>query len=278
MEKLTTAFVFYIGICGFVWAGFVRLEGLLKADTRTQIASWVSGSQQQDNDSRWPATFGVVFDRVFTEKHWSWRCFRRSCVASLLAVVVMTAVLSMVNRELGNGFWEEPLALITVPIFAGIFNLFPDYLSLLETRFVLRRMAKGNAGTFKLFGWLIFDAVVTLGIFAAPLLAIFLLIPGLEVKGAVEFMTGGLLYLFGVESRDGFFGIFIYSTFFTSVWVWLYVFAGIAVRLIYRAKRIQTFVDKHLDVATRPLSVMGVVLIVVFTITYWPAIAMVGGS
>ncbi|MCZ6733371.1 MAG: hypothetical protein O7B27_12645, partial [Gammaproteobacteria bacterium] len=93
----------------------------------------------------------------------------------------------------------------------------------------------------------------------------------------VEVMPGALLSLFGVEDPDNAFGgIFLYSTFFTSVWVWLYVFSGIALRLVYRAKRIQTFVDKHLDVATRPLSVMGVVLIVVFTITYWPAIAMVG--
>ncbi len=94
----------------------------------------------------------------------------------------------------------------------------------------------------------------------------------------VESIVPALLSIFDVQYEGGLLGIFLYSTFFTSVWVWLYVFSGIAVRLVYRTKRIQTFVDKHLDVATRPLSVMGVVLIVVFTIVYWPAIAMVGGS
>ncbi len=276
MEKLTTAFVIYIGICGFVWAGFVRLEPLLKEDTRDKIANWVRGSKHGDADNRWPATFAVVFDRVFTEKHLSWGCFWRSCVASLLAVVVMTAVLWVVNSQVRDRLVENPGILVGVGMLTGIFNLFPDYLSLLETRFVLRRMAKGGGGVFKLFGWLIFDAVVTLGIFVAVFLAFFVVAESSLLPLMVEFIAAGLLSIFGVQKEGALFGIFVYSTFFTSVWVWLYAFSGIAVRLVYRAKRIQTFVDKHFDVATRPLSVMGVVLIVMFTITYWPAIAIVG--
>ncbi len=273
MEKLATAFGIYIAICGFVWLVFVRLEPLLKKDTRDQIASWVRGSQQRDADNRWPATFSIVFDRVFTKKHLSWACFWRSCVASVLAVVVMAAVVDMVNP--GSAFYFDLEWLFFVGI-GGIVNLFPDYLSLLETRVVLRWMAKGRAGAFRLFGWLIVDAVVTVGICAVGLLALIALLFGWGVNTLVAVMRDALLSLFGVEAEGAQFGIFLYSTFFTSVWVWLYVFAGIAVRLIYRAKRIQTFVDKHLDVATRPLSVMGVVLIVVFTITDWPAIAIVG--
>ncbi len=108
MEKLTTAFGIYIFICGFVWAVFVRLEPLLKDDTRNKIASWVGGSKYGDADNRWPATFGVVFDRVFTEKHLSWGCFWRSGVASLLAVVLMTAILFVVNSGVRNDLWEDP--------------------------------------------------------------------------------------------------------------------------------------------------------------------------
>ena len=197
-----------------MWAGFVRLEGLLKAETRTQIASWVSGSQQRDGDSRWPATFGVVFDRVFTEKHQSWGCVWRSSVASLLAVVVMTAVLYMVNSGVRRGFDGAGLArLLEIGILAGIFNLFPDYLSLLETRLVLRRMAKGSAGAFRLFGWLIFDAVVTVGIFAMAWLVLTVFVASSEVKH-VEVMLNGLLSLFGVESLEAGLGIYLYSTFF----------------------------------------------------------------
>ncbi len=172
MDRLTTAFITYIGICGFVWALFVRLEPLLKKDARDQIANWVSGSKHGDADNRWPATFGVVFDRVFTEKHLSWGCFWRSCVASLLAVVLMTAILFVVNSGVRNQLLGDPQWIVVIGIGAGIINLLPDYLSLLETRFVLRWMAKGGAGAFKLFGWLIFDAVVTLGIFTTAVLAL----------------------------------------------------------------------------------------------------------
>ncbi len=286
MEKLAAAFGISfgidIGVCGFVWALFVRLEPLLKDDTRKKIASWVRGSKHGDADNRWPATFGVVFDRVFTEKHLSWGCFWRSCVASLLAVVLMTAILYVVNSGFRNLLWEEPGIILVIGIGAAILNLLPDYLSLLETRFVLRRMAKGGAGPFKLLGWLIFDAVVTLGIITTALLLVIVDrrldqdTQALELL--VKIIVDSLMSIFGVQGRDALGGIFLYSTSFTSVWIWLYAFSGIAVRLVYRAKRIQTFVDKHLDVATRPLSVMGVVLIAVFTIVYWPAIAMVGGS
>ena len=277
MEKLTTAFVIYMGICGFVWAGFVRLEPLLKKVTRDKIANWVRGSKYGDADNRWPATFGVVFDRVFTEKHLSWGCFWRSCVASLLAVVLMTAILFVVNSSVRDDLWGDPGVILVIGFAAGILNLLPDYLSLLETRFVLRWMAKGGAGAFKLFGWLIFDAVVTFGIITAAFLVLFMLAPAGD-RAAVEIIAAGILSIFGVEGGWAAMGIFLYSTFFTSVWVCLYAFSGITLRLVYRAKRIQTFVDKHLDVATRPLSVMGAVLIVAFTIVYWPVIAMVGGS
>ncbi len=56
MEKLAAAFGIYfgiyIGICGFVWALFVRLDPLLKKDTRKKIANWVSGSKHGDADTR----------------------------------------------------------------------------------------------------------------------------------------------------------------------------------------------------------------------------------
>jgi hypothetical protein len=279
MEILAAAFAIYIFICGFVWAVFVRLEPLLKDDTREKIATWVSGSKHGDADNRWPATFGVVFDRVFTEKHLSWGCFWRSCVASLLAVVLMTAILFVVNSSVRNLPWGDPKAILGIGVIAGMLNLLPDYLSLLETRFVLRRMAKGGAGAFKLLGWLIFDAVVTLGIFTTALLLLLgLTVSEDPVEVVVYTIVPSLLSIFGVQNVFALWGIFLYSTFFISVWVWLYAFSGIAVRLVYRAKGIQTFVDKHLDVTTRPLSVMGVVLIVVFTIVYWPAIAIVGGN
>ncbi len=282
MEKLAAAFGIYIFICGFVWVVFVRLEPLLKKDTRNKIASWLRGSKHRDADNRWPATFGVVFDRVFTEKHLSWGCFWRSCVASLLAVVLMAAILIVVNSSVRDELWGDPEIsfighfeiILVIGILAGILNLFPDYLSLLETRFVLRWMAKGGAGAFKLFVWLIFDAVVTMGIFTMAMLAYGLFI-GEDPVGVMQAIVSGLLSIFGLQ-EETIVGIWLYSTFFTSVWVWLYAFSGIAVRLVYRAKSIQTFVDKHLDVATRPLSVMGAVLIVSFTIVYWPAIAIVG--
>lgn len=293
MTGFATALGIYAAICGLLWAGFVRLEGLLKEDTREGIGKWVRGAELTDRKERWPATFVAVFDRVFGEKHLSWQCFWRSCVASALAVVVITVAGIALNATFEQKVGQDVLvSLIFIGLMGALVNLFPDYISLLETRFVIRCMSgrqdarydesldkpqnpHGQAGALRLLGWLIFDAIITLAIIVMAILVPFFLFSSTPtVSSFVQLVMGGLGLPFGGSEDSIGLGVFIYSTFFTSVWVWLYAFSGIAVRLVYRVKRIRAFLDTHLDLANRPMSVMGGTLIVIFTVIYWPAIAI----
>ena len=47
------------------------------------------GADLPEELPNWPSMFVALFDRVFTEKHLSWRCFRRSSVASVATVLVI---------------------------------------------------------------------------------------------------------------------------------------------------------------------------------------------
>lgn len=54
--------------------------------------------------------------------------------------------------------------------------------------------------------------------------------------------------------------VMLYSTMFTSVWVWLYVLAGLVLRLFRPVFESLDLLKRHLNVETRPVHAMGVLI------------------
>ena len=65
-----------------------------------------------------------------------------------------------------------------------------------------------------------------------------------------------------------FVGIFIYSTFLTSVWVWLYALSGFLVKGIAASRKGLHFLKRHLNLEEHPLRSMGFVLMFLVTAGY----------
>ena len=61
-------------------------RSMLNPARKDEIALWLMGAQSEEN---WSRSFTSLFDAVFGERHLSWRCFLRSTVASLIAVVLI---------------------------------------------------------------------------------------------------------------------------------------------------------------------------------------------
>jgi len=57
----------------------------------------------------------------------------------------------------------------------------------------------------------------------------------------------------------------IYSTLFTSVWVWLYAGAGLLLRLLHPVLRSLDVLKQHFDIESRPVYSIGVLLAVLST-------------
>ena len=112
------------------------------------------------------------------------------------------------------------LDLSVLAIAAIIINVIPDYLSLLETRYILRWMARSKS-ILRMLGWLLLDAGLPTGIFLAATLVFLLIGPNSEYSwwawSKLLLVLPDLFQLKGEES--GIYGIFLWSTFFTSVWV-----------------------------------------------------------
>jgi hypothetical protein len=86
--------------------------------------------------------FRDAFDAVFGAQHLTWRCFKRSCLASYATVGFLTVLwLALFAEDIKfvNPTLFEILLWIAMVLFI---NILPDYVSLLKTRYVISRMRR----------------------------------------------------------------------------------------------------------------------------------------
>jgi len=251
-----------------VWFLFDKAEIAMSAQSRKRLAGWL-----QDNDMRAvvrsiPSQFVVLFDRVFGERHLSWRCFFRSVVASTVTVWVVSLLWAV--RHPPPSLFTGILLAGSFTLAAAIFNVIPDYLSLLETRWVLQKL--GQSGN--LVGLLLADlaATATLGFTGY---VVVLLLTGGSLDQTFELLwktvTFQEILLFeltpGVSYRLPL-GLFFYSTFFTSAWLWLYAGAVFASRLLVRMNDGIGFLLRATDVEYQPFRAMGFVSVSLVSILF----------
>ena len=150
-----------------------------------------------------------------------------------------------------------------------LINLIPDYISLVETRIILARMAKSRT----LYGcafWILTDAIITLIIafcafvlMAASAMAIFRGVDwGPAISDWVALFPSKLMIWESYRTIEGW---FIYSTFLTSVWLWLYIASSLLIRLTYLVPYFVGLVNRVFDlddqIDKKPLAILGYVLI-----------------
>jgi hypothetical protein len=124
-------------LAGIVWKFFERVEAVLTDETKLEIAIWLVGVKLLGPKVEpWPETFAKLFDRVFGTKHLSWKCFFRSCVATVISCIICSFLAYKV-------LWDATLTLVVMQTGrAAVPLLLFDYLSLLESRYVLRLMRR----------------------------------------------------------------------------------------------------------------------------------------
>ena len=139
--------------------------GLLNPARKDEIALWLMGAQSEEN---WSRSFVSLFDAVFGERHLSLRCLARSAVASLAAVAVIWLLMGNFGA-LGIRMQAE-LSLGSVLVLALAVNVATDYVSLLETRFLLGQLHRVRS-VFGQVAVLAADLAVSAGIIWVAILA-----------------------------------------------------------------------------------------------------------
>ncbi|MEM9012377.1 MAG: tetratricopeptide repeat protein [Pseudomonadota bacterium] len=212
---------------------------LLHPTSRDEIALWLMGAQTEEG---WSRSFISLFDAVFGERHLSWKCFVRSAIASLIAVAVIWLLMGRLGA-IGPRLQAE-LSLGAVLALALIVNVAADYLSLLETRWLLGQMHRFRS-------WPV-QALVLIGD---------LLLSGAIIWLAIYAYVSSPLYTGEGESFAEILGVFsifsvlFYSTFLTSVWTWAYILSTWVMRTVARLR-----IARLLDVEGKPVAILGLIL------------------
>ncbi len=236
--------VWALGVAGVFYGTTRWLCDHLSAGARDTLALWLMGTAED----RWARQFCLLFDRAFGDRHFSLRCFVRSSIASILAVFALYLLFGPVFGFL-EGRTVAGLSLWQALLIGAAVNILPDYLSLLETRWVLQRMDRVRS----VFG-------------QAAVLVLDLAFSAAIIWGGITLFRWamGEAPLTWVEMLAFFsaFSIFFYSSFVTSVWSWLYCLTTWFLRLFTR-----TPLGRLLDVETDPAKQValvgaGVVLLV----------------
>ena len=257
----------WLSIMGGVWALFDRAETVATHETKTTISRWLRNLDPAGSLANLPATFASMFDSIFGKKHFSFRCFGMSCLASSVSVLVISLLWGALQPEeftalVGIAF--ETLGFFRtsfVMLFAtSVFNFFPCYLSLLETRLVIHWMSKGPSVP-RFIILLVFDIFATGVIF---LMWIYL------YEGWEDWQSLYDIFMFAPPSWIPFpsFGIWFYSAFFTSVWIWLYALSCVAVKLGEYLGLSIGIMKKLFDIENKPLRSLGMISNAIITVLY----------
>lgn len=256
---------------GGLWFMSEKAERALSQDTRRRVVTWVKKADFHGTPESLPSQFVFLFDRVFSEKHWSLRCFLRSCLASVAALAVSYALLRPTFQrftDLGEAGPATELA-GGIVFSAFLLNVIPDYLSLLETRWLLG-VAHRRAWRFRRI--LTLDVLITLAIFFVSTLSILLILGFILFKGT-GFDDRGDAYWAGrfvgaIMAGPVLPAAVLASTFFTSVWLWLYAASVPISKTLTRIGGGVGFLLQVTDVEHRPFRSIGFVGVVILSLLF----------
>jgi hypothetical protein len=290
-------------VVGFVVVLFLLGDRWLNRESRRELGNWlIDDARAEARVDALPKAFIEWFDALFrvrkiTVPKWLggeiplpnfWRSALASFLALVAAFVVWLAnkgVLAQPDQAVGD---NTGLLLFMYGGATVLTNIIPDYLSLVESRLVLGKMSETRSLLGKLV-WLVVDAILTTAIVFFFLwgsgLLLLPLVPhdslyavgcltqeNFDFARMVDIAVAGLTFSTppGTINYDVS-SIYIFSSFFTSFWVWLYLGSSLLVRLATLIPGLRGFLRRACRVEDYPLRVLAVVSgLVAIVITLLP--------
>lgn len=254
----------YLTVVAAVILLFGGTARLTRPEQRQALSRILSGRSKLGEGEDWAQAFLGWFDRVFAVRmvkvgrfELPLPSFGRSVLVSFVSLLALAmvwafnkaSVLQILDRGEVTGHVAEQ-SLILVAVYGGatvLSNWVPDYLSLIQSRLILGRMAKANGWITRL-AWLLLDAVATgliafLSIYLVFKVALPFVSPYLDVEigcfkpgsfhldDAWDFFIAGVTFQSPPAALNyDFSGVYLYSTYLTSIWLWLYLGSAFIVR------------------------------------------------
>ncbi len=231
---------------------FWKGDDAISEELRSDISDAINETAKKTDRRVFLAALEAQFKRVFSDSHLSWSCLSRSTLASFF-------FLAVIGLALGILYGASVPFYIAVFIVAAIPNSIGDYISLGETRYVLRLVRQKKISPL---GGVLVDSILTMIIFYITLIAlssnetIFLWLNDIT-PSTTEFGIAKDALLLGREVHLA--GLVLLAplltTYLTSVWVWS---AAIGVLLL----RVIPVLSYSLPVDSKPIRSIGIAAII----------------
>ena len=268
--------LFNVGALMVLIYGLFRFaETYMKETVRHKISDALMDFATSSESYTEKSTYIVhtLFNDIFGRRHLTLRCFLVSGAASqfslctILIIVFGNTFIDFLHAVQRDGTSYDFLFFL---VSGSVMNLAPDYLSLGITRLLIDHLHKNRRDitTRRLFGYLFLDTVVAglIG-FITIVLVLYLMerAEGFRFGAAsLDFyiiVSVTLLSFTGDDfSAVNLVGIFFYSAFFPSIWLWIYYVAISFARLVEFGRRGMLRIWPLFDFEGHVLSMIGVAL------------------
>jgi hypothetical protein len=214
-----------------------------------------------------------LFSRVFGDRQFSWKCVRRSILFSIVANVMLCALIVLSNPS--SLLWKATGDDISIVARAAVvwllFIPLIDFLNLYKTRSVLFALARRPVSVSLLISILLGDFLIGLMVFHWLFRIDFIFTEDFTmdpwIVGYLIQHPSGLWDTFGINIgliarhlsfRDFDSGMF-YASMLPSIWLWLYVSSMFLTRGLIRIGGTIALVRWVLNIEKAPLRSLGVV-------------------
>jgi hypothetical protein len=256
-----------VGAAATVTGAFWKYEDVASPEAKLKVTHWLTYSGSTAKHPEWADHLVVAFNRIFGERHFSLKCFFRSCLASTIATSAVLLFWVVRRPEEFHSFfemhiarWGESTPVLAVLVLTIILNYIPDYFSYMKTRLILKWIAKSE-GTPRLLALAVLDTILSVVIFILGfLLAMYFARFEKGLPGADESlnMLSQILRVHPIGEGRISFGIFFYAALFVSAWSWLYALSALITRFMVRIfPKLLTSTVWFFDVDGHPLRSLG---------------------
>lgn len=254
----------------------MAVDASLKPEAKASLIAWLETTNITAKARAWQEALDLGFQSAFGSEHFSGKCFARSVVASLSAFIVAALLYLWANPEALVVRRHAALAgaIISVLVATVAVTALPGFIALTETRMAVRYVVSSGhvlpvmvidlAATF-IIGWLIvvpFYAIIKVehpdfGAFGKDIL---LLTDGRQTLALIENAPDGVVASLApieIQSRGEVIGrlplgLWYYSVFASSVWLWVVIGAALTVRLALRVDALAAKIRRNFAYTDRP--------------------------
>ena len=242
---------------------FWKADDAFSAELRHDLSSWLKREVPDNINYPWVNIVRSRFLNVFGSRHFSMRCIATSIIFSIFLLITITFLVDQENSDI-NEFLNENrnFGYIYTPLIVLILNIIFDYISLLQTRYILNFFHENKLGVFLalfydfLLTYLVASFSMMVGVYAI------MAVNGLGEDKLLEIIftlwDDDSPYIIEHQISMKIIAASMMTTFATSVWIWLAGIGILFIRLFSRIRPLIIFFQYALPLEEKPMRSIGV--------------------